>query len=104
MAVLTKTHRALVDGHKALEINQVIVDDTCEPAQMPEDLWLPDRQPSNSELVVGAITDVITRPWEMVDQVRAATNQVTSVGKAVAAMNTAMMTAVIVPIVVSGSN
>ncbi|WP_437425114.1 WS/DGAT/MGAT family O-acyltransferase [Williamsia muralis] len=85
MAILTKTHRALVDGHEALEINQVIVDDTREPAQMPEDLWLPDREPSNSELVVGAITDVITRPWEMVDQVRAATNQVTWLGQAVTA-------------------
>ncbi|MBA4025412.1 MAG: wax ester/triacylglycerol synthase family O-acyltransferase [Gordonia sp.] len=82
MAILTKTHRALVDGHEALEINQIIVDDTREPPAMPEDLWLPDREPGNGELVVGAITDVLTRPWEMVDQVRAATNQVTSVGQA----------------------
>nr|WP_110471551.1 wax ester/triacylglycerol synthase family O-acyltransferase [Williamsia limnetica] len=82
MAILTKTHRALVDGHEALEINQIIVDDTRDPPAMPEDLWLPDREPGNGELVVDAITDVLTRPWEMVDQVRAATNQVTSVGAA----------------------
>ncbi len=81
MAILTKTHRALVDGHDALEINQIIVDDTRETPSMPEDLWLPDREPGSGELIVGALTDVLTRPWEMVDQVRTATNQVTSVGQ-----------------------
>lgn len=82
MAILTKTHRALVDGHGALEINQIIVDHTRETPSMPEDLWLPDREPGSGELMVGALTDVLTRPWEMVDQVRTATNQVTSVGQA----------------------
>jgi WS/DGAT/MGAT family acyltransferase len=82
MAILTKTHRALVDGREALEINQIIVDETRESPPMPEDLWLPDREPGSGELVVGAITDVLTRPWEMVDQFRAASNQVTSVGQA----------------------
>ncbi|WP_231373819.1 wax ester/triacylglycerol synthase family O-acyltransferase [Nocardia sp. 348MFTsu5.1] len=81
MAILTKTHRALVDGSEAFEINQIIVDDVREPPSMPEDLWLPDREPGSGELVVGAITDVLTRPWEMVDQVRAASNQLASVGQ-----------------------
>lgn len=35
MAILTKTHRALVDGHEALEINQIIVDDTRDPRRCP---------------------------------------------------------------------
>lgn len=82
LAILTKTHRSLIDGGGTLEVNQIILDATRETPSMPEELWLPDREPGNGELMIGAIADVLTRPWEMVDQVRTATNQVTSVGQA----------------------
>lgn len=72
MAVLTKTHRALVDGRDALEINQVIVDDEPVHPETPQDLWLPDAEPSSGALVVHAIADVVTRPWELIETVRSA--------------------------------
>ncbi|WP_307851707.1 wax ester/triacylglycerol synthase family O-acyltransferase [Williamsia sp. CHRR-6] len=83
MALLTKTHRALVDGRAALEINQVILDDDATAETMPEDLWLPARAPSGAELVVGALTEAVTRPWELLDTARAVSAPVTALGSVV---------------------
>ncbi len=83
MAVLTKTHRALVDGREALEINQVIVDDQPSQEDTPGDIWLPGREPSEAALVLGAFTDALTRPWEVMETVRAASAPLTSVGSVI---------------------
>ncbi|WP_026303942.1 wax ester/triacylglycerol synthase family O-acyltransferase [Jongsikchunia kroppenstedtii] len=84
LAVLTKTHRSLVSGHDALEINQVIVDDARQPSELPEDLWLPAREPGRAELMVGAVGDALVRPLEMLDRVRASSGPVGAVGGLVA--------------------
>ncbi|MCP2194799.1 acyltransferase, WS/DGAT/MGAT [Williamsia deligens] len=83
MAVLTKTHQALVDGHDAVEINQVLVDAHPQAPDAPQDIWLPAPEPSDASLVVGALTDVASRPWELVGAVRVLSAPVAGIGSAV---------------------
>jgi diacylglycerol O-acyltransferase / wax synthase len=70
-AVLSKTHHAVVDGVTAVDIGQVILDDTAEPCDSGPDLWQPKPGPSRVDLVVGAITETVRRPSTAVEQVRA---------------------------------
>ncbi|OZF07254.1 wax ester/triacylglycerol synthase family O-acyltransferase [Rhodococcus sp. 14-2470-1b] len=71
-AIFTKSHSALVDGEKALEIGQVILDATKSPPAMAEELWMPAREPKESALVIDAITELIASPSEGVEILRGA--------------------------------
>jgi diacylglycerol O-acyltransferase / wax synthase len=81
-AVITKTHQAMVDGISAIDIGQVILDVSAEPRAVPEELWMPRPEPSAAELVVDALSEAVSRPGEVVDNVRVATGDaVATVGK-----------------------
>jgi len=69
-AVIQKTHHAMVDGISAVDISQVILDTTPVPREIPEDLWMPQPEPSPAGLVLGAVTDLIRRPSGVADTVR----------------------------------
>lgn len=84
LAILTKTHQALVDGLDSVEINQVLVDPSPQAPDVPQDIWLPAPEPSDASLVVGALTDVVTRPWEAMTAIRGLSAPVTHVGALVA--------------------
>jgi len=71
-AVLTKTHQAMVDGVSAIDIGQVILDVSPEPRVVPDELWMPRAEPSDTELVLGALAEAVHRPGELVDTARAA--------------------------------
>ncbi|MDQ3150858.1 MAG: wax ester/triacylglycerol synthase family O-acyltransferase [Actinomycetota bacterium] len=71
-AVVTKSHQAMVDGIGAVDIGQVILDVSATPRTMPEDLWMPRPEPSGAELVLGAVSEVVARPGEIVDNTRTA--------------------------------
>lgn len=73
VAILTKTHQAMVDGISAIDIGQVILDVSAEPRESPDELWMPRPEPSDGQLVLEAIGEAVTRPTEIVDNVRAAT-------------------------------
>ena len=75
-AIVTKTHQALVDGINAVDIAQVILDDTPEVPDPPADSWTPAREPTDVELVVSALTDVVRSPGEVVEAVRGGTSDV----------------------------
>ncbi|OBK23678.1 WS/DGAT/MGAT family O-acyltransferase [Mycobacterium asiaticum] len=62
IALYTKSHQALINGMSALEINHVIADRTRKPPPFPEDIWVPERDPGNTRLVLGAIGDWIAGP------------------------------------------
>ena len=54
LAVYTKSHQALVNGMTALEIGHVIADRTQRPPPFGEDIWIPGREPSSRQLLLGA--------------------------------------------------
>ncbi|QGK71279.1 wax ester/triacylglycerol synthase family O-acyltransferase [Allosaccharopolyspora coralli] len=73
VAVITKTHQAMVDGTGALDIGQVIFDVAPNPKTQPEDdLWMPRPQQGSVGLVMEAVTDAVQRPGEIVENVRSA--------------------------------
>ncbi len=75
-AVVTKTHQALVDGVHAVDIAQVILDDSPDPPEPPTDSWHPAREPSDLELVAGALADVVRSPGEVLEALRGGTRDV----------------------------
>ncbi|MBA2416278.1 MAG: wax ester/triacylglycerol synthase family O-acyltransferase [Geodermatophilaceae bacterium] len=70
IALITKTHHAMVDGRSAVDIGQVLLDLTPIPRDTGEDLWMPAPEPGRLDLVAGAIGDYIRRPSAVVDTVR----------------------------------
>ncbi|GAA5041533.1 WS/DGAT/MGAT family O-acyltransferase [Nocardia callitridis] len=69
-AIFTKTHVALVDGDTALEIGHVILDQGPTPRAMADDSWIPPREPNETELVVGALSQLATQPREALEAFR----------------------------------
>jgi diacylglycerol O-acyltransferase / wax synthase len=86
-AIITKTHQAMVDGISAIDIGQVILDVSAQPRVVPEELWMPRPEPGAAELVLGALTEAVARPGEVVDNVRVATGDaMATVGKVTAGL------------------
>jgi WS/DGAT/MGAT family acyltransferase len=78
VALYTKSHQALINGMTALEIGHVIADRTRRPPPFPEDLWIPERDPGNTRLLLGALSDWVMGPGA----------QLQAVGSAVAGLAT----------------
>jgi WS/DGAT/MGAT family acyltransferase len=75
-AIVTKTHHAMVDGISAVDIGTLILDLEPTPREIPDDAWVPRREPSRLELVAGAVADTLRRPTQLVDTVRTAVTDV----------------------------
>ncbi len=76
IALYTKSHQALVNGMTALEIGHVIADRTQKPPEFGEDIWIPAREPSDRQLLLGALGEWITRPAEQLGAVRSTVAEV----------------------------
>ena len=79
VAVVTKTHPALVDGLGAIDIGQVILDP--DPAAGPGDAvaeagWRPARPPGRAALVWEAVEDYLQRPAAVLETARTAAGDV----------------------------
>jgi diacylglycerol O-acyltransferase / wax synthase len=72
VAIVTKTHHAMVDGVSAVDIGTVILDLEPTPRDVPDDDWEPRPAPGRLGLVAGAVTDFLGRPTLVVDTARAA--------------------------------
>ncbi|RWA16649.1 diacylglycerol O-acyltransferase [Mycolicibacterium brumae DSM 44177] len=84
VAIYTKSHQALVNGMSALEIGHVIADRTAKAPEFGEDIWVPGREPTNAQLMLGAVGDWIARPGQQLGVLRSAlTGMVTNSGEAV---------------------
>lgn len=62
IAIYSKSHQALVNGVTALAIGHVIADRSRRPPPLPEDIWVPAREPGTAQLLLGAIGEWATRP------------------------------------------
>lgn len=69
-ALVTKVHQALVDGVRAVDIGQLILEDDPKPSAPPEIDWQASPGPSTSELIAGAIGESIRRPGQLADVLR----------------------------------
>jgi WS/DGAT/MGAT family acyltransferase len=78
VAVITKTHPALVDGLSAIDIGQVLLDvepDVAAPAPVE---WRPQRSPSGAQLVWQALDEYARRPSAVVETAMSAVTDVRS--------------------------
>ena len=78
IALIYKTHHAMVDGVSAVDIAQVILDLTPEPRKVPQDAWAPHPEPKPVDLVVEAVTDFIRQPTELIEAIRNGVNDATA--------------------------
>jgi WS/DGAT/MGAT family acyltransferase len=72
VAIVTKTHHAMVDGISAVDIGTVMLDVTPSPRDVPHEDWRPAAPPSAAALVAGAMTDLVKRPTQAVETARSA--------------------------------
>jgi WS/DGAT/MGAT family acyltransferase len=72
IAVITKTHHAMVDGIGAVELGQVILDVSATPRPPAENLWMPQPEPGVTQLVFDAVAEMVQRPGELVENARSA--------------------------------
>lgn len=70
VAMLSKSHQALVDGVATVDLGQVLLDVGKEPKSLGGDLWTPRRLPSPGTLAVGAVRDTLRDPHVAADTVR----------------------------------
>lgn len=69
-AIITKSHHAMVDGIHAIDIGQVILDTSSTPRAVPDDLWMPAPEPTSTQLLTAAATELLRRPSGLLDTVR----------------------------------
>ncbi|WP_232676165.1 wax ester/triacylglycerol synthase family O-acyltransferase [Nocardioides sp. R-C-SC26] len=73
VAVLSKSHQALVDGVHTVDLGQLLLDVTPEPKAFEPDEWYPRGAPSTAGVVVDAIRDTLTDRTTLVDTASMAT-------------------------------
>ncbi|HVV10892.1 wax ester/triacylglycerol synthase family O-acyltransferase [Amycolatopsis sp.] len=71
VALVTKTHQAVVDGIGTVELGQLILDATPQICEPYEDTWNARRPPSTSQLVLDAISETVQQPGALVENMRA---------------------------------
>jgi diacylglycerol O-acyltransferase len=70
VAIATKSHHAMVDGIDSVDIEQVILDVSAAPVRLPDELWMPEPPPSSTDLLLGAVGDIVRRPAMVTDTLR----------------------------------
>lgn len=78
VALVTKTHQAVVDGVGTVELGQLILDASPQTSEPCEDTWTPRRPPSSAQLVLDAISETVQRPGELMENVRAVVGDATA--------------------------
>ena len=98
VAIVTKTHAAMVGERDGIDIAQVILDAAPAPRRTVEPIWMPGGEPSNLALVRDAVGEIAHRPIALLDTARAAARDVnltvrrtTSLAGGVVSMGTALL-------------
>jgi diacylglycerol O-acyltransferase len=72
VAILTKSHQALVDGAQVVDLAQVLFDRTPDRRELGGDEWQPERPVTGSVLVFDALRDSLTTPTTALETVAGA--------------------------------
>lgn len=72
VAIITKTHSALVNGIDGMEIGEVLLDATREPAPVAAGDWVPRRTPTPVGLLLEVLRESVSTPRTVLDSARAA--------------------------------
>ncbi|WP_156756690.1 WS/DGAT/MGAT family O-acyltransferase [Actinokineospora pegani] len=95
VALITKSHQALVDGVRTIDFGQVILDSAPhEPQEPAEEPWLPRRAPGPTRLLLDAVSETVLRPREMVENVRSAVTDVMATTQKVAGVVETVVSAI----------
>jgi diacylglycerol O-acyltransferase len=86
VAVVTKTHPALIDGLSAIDIGQVLLDVTPDTETAEPDDWRPRPTPGRPTLVGQAVAEYVRRPSTVFETARGA---ITDVGSTAARVSSA---------------
>ncbi|HKS44769.1 MAG TPA: wax ester/triacylglycerol synthase family O-acyltransferase [Amycolatopsis sp.] len=70
VALVTKTHQAMVDGVGTVELGQLILNASPQRCEPHEDTWVARCPPSTTQLVLDAVSETVQRPGELVENVR----------------------------------
>lgn len=62
VAVLSKSHHAMIDGMGGIDIATVMFDLTPEPQTIERHPWMPEPEPSPREVLIEAVRDQATHP------------------------------------------
>lgn len=69
-AIITKTHHAMVDGISSVDIATLILDLEPTPRSTPDDMWVPQPEPTPLGLFADAVVDTLRRPTQVLETVR----------------------------------
>lgn len=69
LAILSKSHRCLLGEGDQLELSEVITDAAPTTPRLDEDLWMPAPEPGRRAITIGALTEVMARPGELVESI-----------------------------------
>jgi len=72
IALIQKTHHALVDGVSGVDVATVLLDFTAEPTVLDAPDWKPEPAPKPEQLVVDTLIERMTEPAEIVRSMRRA--------------------------------
>ena len=62
VALLSKTHHAMIDGISGMDIATVLFDVTPEPRRIERKPWKPQPEPAPGDVLVDAVRDQLTHP------------------------------------------
>jgi len=76
VALVTKTHQAMIDGIATVDIDQVLLDRAPAPMAHPLADWRPRSEPGDLDLILAALADSVTSPALAWDSARQAVDGV----------------------------
>src|SRR4051812_18324511 len=93
VAIVTKTHEAMVDERRGIDLMHVILDAGPEPRRTVEAIWMPEPEPSAVDLVRDALADVTRRPTALLEAMRQAMREARSTAGKVGSLTGGMASA-----------
>lgn len=83
-ALVSKTHHCMVDGVSGTDLLAVLLDQDPDPPEQVSDRWLPHPEPSTVQVVMSAVADLVTNPYQQFQALRATVGPLAEVRDSIA--------------------